>query len=110
MNRKERRLAITTALSSRADDLIVVAEFADQLARPKTKDLVSALTRWGVEPGVKVLVIVGERNDNVYLSARNVPNLKLIRADGLNVYDMLNADKIVATASAITKIQEVYGG
>jgi large subunit ribosomal protein L4 len=110
MNRKERRLAVTTAFSSRAEDLVVVSNFAEQLPKPKTKDLTAALSRWGVDPSGKTLVIVAERNENIYLSARNVPTLKLIRADGLNVYDILNADRIVATAEAIAKIQEVYGG
>ena len=108
MNRKERRLALRTALQGRAADLVVVADFADQLARPKTKELLEAMTRWGVNTDEKTLLIVGDRNDNVYLSARNVPSLKLISAGGLNVYDLLNADKIVVTTSALTKIQEVY--
>lgn len=109
MNRKERRLALRTALSSRADDLIVVESFAEQLPQPKTKELVSALTRWGVEPGKQVLLILSEIDDNIFLSARNLGYLKLVKADSLNVYDVLGADKIVTTAAAITQIQEVYG-
>ncbi|NET31830.1 MAG: 50S ribosomal protein L4 [Cyanothece sp. SIO1E1] len=109
MNRKERRLALRTALVSRVDDLIVVEEFADHLPRPKTKELVEAIARWGVEAGSKVLLIVAERNETVYLSARNISSLKLISASNLNIYDLLAADRVVATASAIEKIQEVYG-
>jgi large subunit ribosomal protein L4 len=109
MNRKERRLALRTALVSRAADLVVVQEFASNFERPKTKELISALGRWGVEAGSKVLIIVGERDENVYLSARNVENLRLISANNLNVYDLLHADQIVATESAIAKIHEVYG-
>lgn len=109
MNRKERRLALRTAFASRVDDLIVVEEFNDQLQRPKTKELVSALTRWGSDPENKTLLILSERTENVYLSARNVEKLKLIAADQLNVYDLLNADKIVVTPQALEKIQEVYG-
>ncbi len=108
MNRKERRLALRTAFVSRADDLIVVEDFNDQLPRPKTKELVSAIARWGSHPEQKTLLIASAYNENVYLSARNVENLKLIYADGLNVYDLLNADKIIVTASALEKIQEVY--
>lgn len=108
MNRKERRLALRTALQSRYEDIIVVENFAEHLPRPKTKELVSALNRWGVESGSKVLLILAEPAENIYLSARNVPSLKMIPADGLNVYDVLRADKIVATAAAIAKIQEVY--
>ena len=108
MNRKERRLALRTALSSRAEDMIVVEDFAAQLSRPKTKDLMAAITRWGVEPTAKVLLILPEREETVYLSARNVAKLKLIAATQLNIFDLLNADKIVVTASALERIQDVY--
>lgn len=109
MNRKERRLALRTALVSRVADLIVVQDFADQLPRPKTKELTAAMDRWGVAPGAKVLLITAEKQENVYLSARNIAKVKLIPADHLNIFDLLNADQIVATAGAISKIQEVYG-
>lgn len=110
MNRKERRLALRTALSSRSEDLIVVEDFTSELSRPKTKELMAAIARWGVEPEAKVLLILPERTETVYLSARNVAKLKLIAATQLNIYDLLNADKIVTTASALEKIQEVYSG
>lgn len=109
MNRKERRLALRTALISRADDLIVVQDFSEHLPRPKTKELMIALGRWGIEAGQKVLLITSEAQENVLLSARNVPTIKLIRADQLNVFDLVHADRIVATTAAIAKIQEVYG-
>ncbi len=108
MNRKERRLALRTVLFSRTDDMIVVEDFAEQLPRPKTKELMAAIARWGVEPEAKVLLILTEREETIYLSARNIAKLKLISATQLNVYDLLNADKIVTTASALEKIQEVY--
>lgn len=108
MNRKERRLALRTAFQSRTADLIVVEDFAEQLPRPKTKDLVDAIARWGVEPNQKVLLILPQPEQQVYLSARNVPTLTLIYATSLNVYDVLNADKIITTNTALAKIQEVY--
>jgi len=108
MNRKERRLALRTAFASRAEDMVVVQEFGDQLSRPKTKDLVEAMGRWGIEAGAKVLLIVADKHETVYLSARNVARLKLIMADHLNIYDLLAADQIVVTEPAIAKIQEVY--
>jgi large subunit ribosomal protein L4 len=110
MNRKERRLALRTALVSRVDDLIVVEEFNNELSRPKTKDLLAALARWGAAPENKTLLILSEIAENIHLSARNVENLKVLAADQLNVYDMLHADKIVITTSALDKIQEVYSG
>lgn len=109
MNRKERRLALRTAFQSRVEDLVVVQDFADQLPRPKTKELVAAMTRWGVNPEAKILLILPEQAETIYLSARNIANLRLISATNLNVFDLLAADQIVTTASALAKIQEVYG-
>jgi large subunit ribosomal protein L4 len=108
MNRKERRLALRTALMSRIEDIIVVADFATNVAQPKTKEFVQAMTRWGVEAESKVLIIVSEVEDNTLLSVRNIAKVKMISASGLNVFDLLNADQIIATAEAIAKIQEVY--
>ncbi len=110
MNRKERRLALRTALTGRTNDLIVVEDFAENLVQPKTKELSQALGRWGVEAGSKVLLITERRDENIILSARNIQKLQLIAADQLNIFDIVNADKIVATRSAIAKIHEVYGG
>ena len=108
MNRKERRLALRTALMSRVSDIIVVADFATNVAQPKTKEFVQAMTRWGVQADSKVLIIVSEVEDNTLLSVRNIAKVKMISASGLNVFDLLNADQIVATTEAIAKIQEVY--
>jgi large subunit ribosomal protein L4 len=108
MNRKERRLALRTALMSRVEDIIVVSDFTTDVAQPKTKEFVQAMARWGVQADSKVLIIVSEVEDNTLLSVRNIAKVKMISASGLNVFDLLNADQIVATAEAIAKIQEVY--
>jgi large subunit ribosomal protein L4 len=110
MNRKERRLALRTAFFSRADELVVVEDFATQLTKPSTKEMVGAVQRWGATPGQRVLLIVADmaESENIYLSARNVDKLKLISANGLNIYDVLHADVVIVTKSALTKIQEIY--
>lgn len=108
MNRKERRLALRTAFQGRAEDLVVVEDFTDKLPRPKTKELIAAIARWGVQPDAKVLLILSEKQETVYLSARNISNLKLILADQLNIFDLLAVERIVATTSALAKVQEVY--
>jgi large subunit ribosomal protein L4 len=108
LNRKERRLALRTALISRSAQLITVENFAEQLAQPKTKELVEALTRWGVQPKQKVLLVLAEIPEAVYLSVRNIPYINLSRADSINVYDVLVADVIVATSEALATIQEIY--
>ena len=109
MNKKERRLALRTAFQSRTEDIIVVEEFAEQFPRPKSKELLSAIARWGIEPDTKVLLILPEPQLNVYLSGRNIELVNVILATSLNVYDVLAADKIIVTSTALAKIQEIYG-
>jgi large subunit ribosomal protein L4 len=108
MNRKERRLALRTAFDSRLEDTIAVENFGQVLDRPKTKEITEALKRWDIEPGAKVLLILSEIPDNIYLSVRNISNVKLLKANNLNIYDVLDAQKIVITTDALTQIQEVY--
>jgi large subunit ribosomal protein L4 len=110
MNRKERRLALRTAFFSRVDELVVVEDFASQLTKPSTKEMVGAVQRWGATAGQRVLIIVADmaESENVYRSARNVNKLKMISANGLNIYDVLHADVVIVTKSALTKIQEIY--
>ncbi len=108
MNRKERRLALSTALAGRVNDMIVVEDFNSQLATPRTKDLVAALTRWGIESRKKTLIITDRKYENIELSARNVRNLVLITADQLNVFDIVNAHKVIVTVPALDKINSVY--
>jgi len=109
MNRKERRLALRTALMSRLDDLVVVKGFAAGLDTPKTKEITAALQRFGIEAGAKVLLVLDGAPEAVKLSVRNLEKVKLIAADQLNVFDLLNAGKLVLSEEALTKIQEVYG-
>jgi large subunit ribosomal protein L4 len=81
--------------------MVVVQEFVEQLSRPKTKDLVEALSRWGVSSEDKVLLIVAEHQEVITLSARNLSKLTLISASNLNVYDLLAADRLVVTSISL---------
>jgi large subunit ribosomal protein L4 len=108
MNRKERRLALRTAFTSRLEDLIVVENFGSELERPKTKEVIAALERWGIAADDKVLLILKEVAENVNLSTRNIAKVKLIKATNLNVFDLLHANKIVVSKDALEQIQEVY--
>lgn len=109
MNKKERRLALATALQSATASTTVVQDLKDQLSTPKTKTLVQALERWGVNQEEYGLLILNEQSPSIELSARNVEKLKLNTVDHLNVYDVLRADKIVVEESAFKYIQEFYG-
>ncbi len=109
MNRKERRLALRTAFQGCAEGIVIVQDFSNELAQPKTKEMLAAIARWGIDPDSKILIIDAEKTDVLDRSVRNVPNIKLIAATNLNIYDILNADSLVVTASALEKIKEVYG-
>ena len=108
MNRKERRLALRTALMSRVSDIKAVEDFGSTLKQPKTRDIINGLVRLGIQKTEKVLVILDSPSDVIKKSINNIEKVKLIAADQLNVFDILNANKLVIGQSAINKIQEVY--
>ena len=108
MNRKERRLALRTALMSRIADIKTVEDFGSTLNQPKTSEIINGLSRLGIEKTEKVLVILDNPSDVIKKSINNIEKVKLIAANQLNVFDILNANKLVIGQSAINKIQEVY--
>ena len=109
MNRKERRLALRTALMARIDDVIVVKDFGADLKTPKTREVVDALGRLGVAADAKVLIVLTAPSEVVRRSVRNLEKVKLITADQLNVFDLLHANSLVLGEEALATIQEVYG-
>ena len=104
LNKKVARLAIRSALSSKVQD----NEFKvlDNIAfdAPKTKAMVKVLANLNAEG--KTLLVVDEINDNVMLSARNIPNLMILESTGINVYDILNSNNLIVTEAAVRKIEE----
>lgn len=110
MNRKERRLALRTAFQGRVTDLIVVEDFADRLLIPKTREVAQALLRWGVALDQTALLIVPEKTEKIDRSARNIGRIKLTAVNDLNVFDLLHADRIVVTQSALELIKQRLQG
>ena len=108
MNRKERRLALRTALIAQSSNIKTVEDFGSTIDTPKTKEIIEGLTRLGIDNTKKVLVILDNPSLNIKKSIQNIANVRLMLADQLNVFDILNANEIVIGTSAITKIQEVY--
>lgn len=106
MPRKQRRLAIKSVLSQKLidQDLIVLDQLT--LSAPKTKEFKSILGSLNIEG--KVLVVSEDKN--VQLSARNLPKVKVITINGLNVEDVVNYDKLILTKDAIEKIEENVEG
>jgi large subunit ribosomal protein L4 len=87
----------------------VVKGFAQGLESPKTREITAALQRFGIAADAKVLLVIDGASEEVRLSVRNLEKVKLIAADQLNVFDLLNASKLVLNEEALAKIQEVYG-
>ena len=108
MNRKERRLALRTALMSRIADIKTVEDFGSTLDQPKTSEIINGLSRLGIEKTEKVLVILDDPSDVIKKSINNIEKVKLIAADQLIVFDILNDNKLIIGQSAINKIEEVY--
>ncbi len=104
--KKVRRLALKSALSSKfaASELVVLDEF--KLDAIKTKDVVKVLA--ALNTGKKTLIVLPEKNDVVYRSARNIAGVKVCPANTINVYDILNADTVLFVKDAVAKVEEVY--
>ena len=106
VNKKERRLAVKSLLSSKVleNELVVVDKLAfDEI---KTKAMADALTNLKVEG--KALILLPEKNENVQKSARNIEGVKTSLVNTINVYDLLKYTKLVVTVDTIKKLEEVY--
>ncbi|MBQ7957788.1 MAG: 50S ribosomal protein L4 [Clostridia bacterium] len=106
INKKVKRLAMKSALSSKtaAEEIVVLDSL--ELKEIKTKEVAKVLSN--LETGKKVLVVLPEKNDVIYRSARNIAGVKTTLVNTLNVYDILNSDTIVVLKDAVAKIEEVY--
>jgi len=106
INKKVKRLALKSALSSKvaASEMIVLDELT--LAAIKTKEVVNVLA--AVKAAKKTLIVLPEKNDVIYRSARNIEGVNVTFVNTLNVYDILNCDSIVVLKDAVAKIEEVY--
>ena len=106
VNKKVRRLAMKSALSSKvaANEMIVLDSLS--LDAIKTKEVVKVLSN--LETGKKTLIVLPEKNDIIYRSARNIAGVKTTLVNTLNVYDILNCNSIVVLKDAVDKIEEVY--
>ena len=109
MNRKERRLALRTALMSRISDAKIIKDFGSKLEIPKTSEIVALLKRVGIDSDVKILIILNKPSEIIKRSIKNLEKVKLICADQLNVFDLLNANSLVIGEDALSTIKEVYG-
>lgn len=103
--KKVRRLAIKSALSAKVIDQEIIVLDQLQLSQPKTKEFAGILNNLKVDR--KALVVAANFDDNVALSTRNIPGVKFVTAEGINVLDVLVYDKLIITKEAVQKVEEV---
>ena len=106
VNKKVRRLAMKSALSSKVMGNEVVVVDSIKVDDYKTKTIVAMLK--AVEAEKKALIVLADADSKVVKSANNIPGVKTAHVSTLNVYDILNADKLVIAKDAVRKIEEVY--
>jgi large subunit ribosomal protein L4 len=106
--KRMKRLAIRSVLSGKVADgrLMVVKELA--LEKPRTKEMVSVLSNLGIERSA--LIVTGEPDRSVHVSARNIPKTKVLPAAYLNVLDMINHRDLVMTVAAVRRCEALWGG
>lgn len=101
--KKVRKLALKMALAQKLQDQEMTVLDRLQMERIKTKDFVAILNRFQLD---KTLVVIPQKDEVVEKSARNIPNIKILRSEGLNVYDLLNHRNLILTQESVRKIEE----
>ena len=106
LNKKLRRLALKSALSSKVagNEFIVIDNIT--VSEYKTKEVVNILKNFNVDK--KALIVLNEKDDKVVKSAANIPGVTTTLSTTLNTYDVLNHDKVIISADAVKKLEEVY--
>ena len=105
LNKKEKRKALLSVLSAKVTDSKFLVLDTLELAEIKTKNMIKVLDNLKV---AKAIVVLPEKNDNVYLSTRNLPTVTTTFVNTLNVFDLLKYDTVITTKAAVEKIEEVY--
>ena len=106
LTKKVKRLALKSALSSKVNDNNIMVLDEINFSEIKTKNMVNVLNNLKLE--TNALIVLGEKNENVVRSAKNIPNVKTAYVNTINVYDILKYNKFIVTKEAAAKIEEVY--
>ena len=109
LNRKVRRLALKSGLTMKVNESNLVVVDSMNVPAIKTKDFAKTLTTLGVDRKALLVVDVEEEFDNAYMSSRNLQNVVMTTVEGLNIFDLQNANKLIMTKAAAVKTGEVLG-
>ena len=105
--KKAKRAALVDAIASKVNENRLVLIDSLELAEPKTKQISTLLETLGVQENA--LILIKAVNKNLTLAARNIPSVKVLRMDNINIYDVLKYRYLITTQDALTALQEVYG-
>mmetsp|Transcript_21696 Transcript_21696/g.38277 ORF Transcript_21696/g.38277 Transcript_21696/m.38277 type:complete len:113 (+) Transcript_21696:1-339(+) len=111
MNKKEKHVALSTALMGALPKMKLVQDFEDKFATARTADMKAFLERLKVntKEHESTLMIIKSRHENTYLSGRNIPYLNLMSLDNLNARDILKAKQVIVSSSAMGVLRDRYG-
>ena len=109
MNRKERRLALKSALTYKAREKELILVDNIKFETNKTKEMMLLLNKLDLV-NEKILLVINELDENICLASRNIGNIKVVLPEEVNTYDVVNADKMLLTESSLQKLEEVISG
>ncbi len=109
MNKKERRLALKTALTYKAKNNELIAIDSIKFETNKTKEMMLLLNKLDLV-NKKVLLVIDNLDENICLASRNIGNIKVVLPEEVNTYDVLNADRMLLTSNSLQKLEEVISG
>ena len=109
LKRKVRRLALRSGLTQKANENNIICVENVEMKQIKTKDFVKILNDLGIERKALFVVDFEEAFDNAYMSLRNLGNVVMVSVEGLNIFDLMNANKLVLTKTAAERLGEVLG-
>ncbi len=109
MNRKERRLALKSALTYKAREKELILVDNIKFETNKTKEMMLLLNKLDLV-NEKILLVISELDENICLASRNIGNIKVVLPEEVNTYDVVNADKMLLTESSLQKLEEVISG
>lgn len=112
INKKEKKLALRTTIYNKFKNTFIVDidNFTNNLNKPNTKFIIQKINNLGININKKskILIIIANQNYNLYLSIRNLQNIDLINANQINLFQILKAEKLIITTSALDKINQIY--
>jgi len=108
LNKKESRLAFQTLFYNRKNNIIIINNFEQIIDKPKTKNLIIGLKNLKIYNNQNLLIVLSQKNENLFLASRNIKNISISLASNLNILNLLKVNQILITEAAFNEIREIY--